>query len=328
VGIAMGQILEAPKKQGAESADTPRVTVITAFLNGESFLAEAIESVIAQTFLSWELLLVDDGSSRAATTIAKSYAARHPDQIFYLDHPGHVNRGVTVSRNLGIQHARGEFISILDGDDVWLPSKLTNHVAVLDAFPEVGMVGGTAIYWNSWSGNPDKLVPTGHQQDVVVYPPEAVLALYPLGTAVTPCTSDLLLRAPIVRQVGGFEEEFIGEKQLYEDIAFLTKVYLAVPVYFPSSPTLKYRLHPASCVSTVRESGKYHQVRLYFLEWLERYLPSKRNVDPRVVASLRRALRMFRHPRIHYFLSVPTKIRHRCLRLGARAGRLIWRRAS
>jgi glycosyltransferase involved in cell wall biosynthesis len=125
--------------------------VITIFLDGEAFLAEAIESVIAQSFKDWELLLVDDGSGRAAATIAKAYAARYPGKIRYLEHPGHINRGMSATRNLGIKHARGEFIAFIDADDFWLPSKLADQVALLDAHPDVGMVCGSAIYWNSWS---------------------------------------------------------------------------------------------------------------------------------------------------------------------------------
>jgi glycosyltransferase involved in cell wall biosynthesis len=65
----------------SESGDNPRISVITAFLDGEAFLAEAIESVIQQTFCNWELLLIDDGSGEAATTIARAYAARYPKKI-------------------------------------------------------------------------------------------------------------------------------------------------------------------------------------------------------------------------------------------------------
>ena len=118
------------------------MSVIAIFLDGESYLAETVESVIAQSFGNWELLLVDDGSGTAATAIAKAYAARYPQQICYLEHPGHINRGTSASRNLGIRHARGEFIALIDADDVWLPSKLADHIAVLDAHPEVGMVCG------------------------------------------------------------------------------------------------------------------------------------------------------------------------------------------
>lgn len=321
----MGSILQAPtlKKRKPERKDTPRVSVVTAFLNGDDFLAEAIESVVAQTYDSWELLLVDDGSGPAATAIAKSYAARYPGQIRYLEHPGHINRGATVSRNFGVQHARGEFIAILDGDDAWMPSKLVDHVAVLDAHPQVGMVCGATIYWKSWSNDQDELVPTGHRQDVVIYPPDATLALYPLGRALPPSPSDLVLRADLIRRLGGFEEQFIGDNQLYEDQAFLAKIFLAAPVYFCSAPSFKYRQHATSCVALVNQAGKYHQVRLYFLEWLENYLGTTGKVDPRVSSSLYRALRSYRNPRIHYLLSLPSRVHNRCRRLRDRVGRLV-----
>ena len=313
------------EKKQSKAADSLRVSVITLFLNGEAYLAEAIESVIAQTFTNWEFLLVDDGSGPAATAIAKEYAARLPGRIRYLEHPNHENRGMSATRNLGIRHARGELIAFIDADDIWLPSKLAAHVDLLDAHPEVGMVCGTTIYWHSWSGGEDQFVPTGHQQDVVVYPPDAALAVFPLGTAPPPSMSDIVLRADLVRRLGGFEEQFTGH---YESRVFLSKLFLSAPVYFCSIASNKYRQHPASCVQTAIREGKHLENRLRFLEWLEQYLKAIDNIDPRVKSSLRRELRPYRSPRFHYFISVLTKVRNRVSRLLDRTGRLISRKAT
>lgn len=97
------------------------VSATIAFLNAEKFLAETIESVLAQTYPNWELWLVDDGSTDGSSQIARDYAARHADRIHYLEHPGHENRGKSASRNLGLRHARGRYVTWLDADDVWLP---------------------------------------------------------------------------------------------------------------------------------------------------------------------------------------------------------------
>src|SRR5262249_17520285 len=97
----------------------PKASVIVPFYNSEKFLAEAIESVLSQTYLSWELILVDDGSHDKSTTIAKEYAAGNPNRIRYLEHPGHENKGRSTSRNLGISQSQGEYIAHLDSDDVW-----------------------------------------------------------------------------------------------------------------------------------------------------------------------------------------------------------------
>src|SRR3712207_2186216 len=83
------------------------VSVIIIFLNAQGFIREAIESVFAQTYGSWQLLLVDDGSTDASTYIALHYAARYPDKVYYLEHPGHQNKGMSASRNLVLRHVQG-----------------------------------------------------------------------------------------------------------------------------------------------------------------------------------------------------------------------------
>lgn len=302
------------EKRNLENTDKPRVSVVMIFFNGEAFLAEAIESVIAQTFTDWEFLLVDDGSAPAATGIAKGYAARYPGKIRYLDHPDHANRGMSSTRNLGIQHARGEFIAFLDADDIWLPSKLAEHVALLDKHQDVGMVCGATVYWHSWSGGKDRIDQTGHKQDVVIYPPDPVPAIFPLGTAAPPSMSDIVLRTALIKELSGFEEQFTGH---YESRAFLSKVYLSAPVYFSSGVSNKYRQHPASCVQTAFREGTHVQNRLDFLEWFEKYLKTRGQVDPRITRSLQRALLPYRQPRLHYLLSLMETIRTR-LKIGTR----------
>jgi glycosyltransferase involved in cell wall biosynthesis len=285
----------------AAASAPPRVSIVTIFLDAERFLAEAIDSVLAQDSGDFELILVDDGSMPPCSELARGYAEKHAPRIRYLDHAGHVNRGMSASRNAGIAAARGEFIAFIDADDVWQPNKLREQVAIMDAHPRLGMVCGAVRYWRSWQpgGGDDSIVPTGHAQDRELEPPQASLALYPLGSAAGPCPSDMLLRRDLVGQLGGFEEHFTGARQMYEDQAFLAKLYLAAPVYFSSRVWLAYRQHADSCVAEVKRQGRYAEVRGYFLEWFERYLDARPAVNPRVRAALRRALRRHRHPRLH-----------------------------
>src|SRR5262245_49569485 len=99
----------------------PLVSVIMIFLNAERFFLEAIESVFAQTYSNWELLLIDDGSTDGSTEIALRYAKNSPEKVRYFEHNGHCNRGTAASRNLGLSQARGDYIAQLDADDVWFP---------------------------------------------------------------------------------------------------------------------------------------------------------------------------------------------------------------
>lgn len=227
------------------------MSVITIFYNAEQYFAAAIESVLAQDFEGFELLLVDDGSSDRSTAMAKEYADRHPDRVRYLDHPGHANRGMSATRNVGFAAARGDLIAFIDSDDRWSPSKLSEQVAIMDRFPDVDLVCGAANYWRSWDGGPDELVPTGHIQNRPIPPGEATLALYPLGKAAAPCPSDIMVRRKAALALGGFEESFTGPLQMYEDQAFLAKLYLEHSVYFSDRVWLDYRIHDKSCVAEV-----------------------------------------------------------------------------
>ena len=246
-------------------ASKSSVSVITIFLDEEKFIREAIESVLAQRYDNWELLLVDDGSTDGSTQIALHYAERYPGNVRYLEHPGHKNRGASASRNLGIANAKSEYIAFLDADDVWLPHKLEQQVALLDWHPEIGMVYGKSQYWHSWTGNPEDegrdFVPElGIEPERLYESPTLLTHLYPLGDAASPPPSDILLRHETVERVGGFEETFEtfgSEYQLYEDQAFLTKVYLKEDVFVANERWDKYRLHPDSCSATVERAGLY-----------------------------------------------------------------------
>lgn len=290
--------------------ERPVVSVITAFFNEERYLTEAIESVISQQFLSWELLLVDDGSTDGSTEIARHYAALYPDSIFYLEHEGHANRSTAASRNLGIHHSKGELISFLDADDVWTPFKLQVQVRLLRAHPGVAMLLEASEYWNSWqgTGKQDIIVQVGKNRDRVFPAPELAECLYPLVPVAAPCPSAIMVRRASLLKHGGFEAGFTGKYQLYEDQAFLMKFYLNETIYVSSLCNNKYRQRVGSCVEWVRKEGSYHQVRRYFLQWLRLYMERNGISHANVLRLLNRAQERYDHPWVYFFRRGITKM--------------------
>ncbi len=109
----------------------PRVSVIMAVYNEERFLAQGIESVLAQSFQDWELIVSDDGSTDATPTIASGFVERQPERIRLLR--SGENRGKPFALNRALRARRGELIAWLDGDDLMMPDKLERQVAALDA---------------------------------------------------------------------------------------------------------------------------------------------------------------------------------------------------
>jgi|GWRWMinimDraft_5_1066013.scaffolds.fasta_scaffold00140_5 glycosyltransferase involved in cell wall biosynthesis len=112
---------------------SPRVTVIMPVYNVEAYVAEAVESVLAQSFTDFELLIIDDGGSDRSVEICSNF---DDPRIRIISQ---ANRGLAGARNTGIIHARGEFIALLDSDDRWTPEKLMLHVIHLDAASDVGV---------------------------------------------------------------------------------------------------------------------------------------------------------------------------------------------
>ncbi len=282
----------------------PLVSSIIIFLNAERFIQEAIKSVFAQTYDNWELLLVDDGSTDGSSEVALRYAEQYPSKVRYMEHPGHQNRGMSASRNLGISNAKGEYVAFLDSDDVWLAHKLQQQVAILESHPEASMLYGLSQYWHGWTGNPEDIqrdfVPElGVQTDTLFKPPTLLTLLSPLGNATPPPPSVLLLRREMVKRVGGFEEAF-GRVPwaAFEDQAFLTKVYLKEPVFVASKFWNRYRQHPEGCVAVTKRARQYHFVRLFFMNWLEEYL-SEQGVEDAEVWRLLREKQRFARVRVH-----------------------------
>jgi glycosyltransferase involved in cell wall biosynthesis len=120
----------------------PTVSVITPAYNVASYLGEAIESVLAQTFGDLELIIVDDGSTDATFQIASEYA-RTDRRIRLVQEE---NRGISGARNRALRMATGSFLAILDSDDVWLPTYLERQLAILISDPSCDIVTGNAWF--------------------------------------------------------------------------------------------------------------------------------------------------------------------------------------
>jgi glycosyltransferase involved in cell wall biosynthesis len=292
----------------------PEVSVIVIFKDAEPFLEAAIASVCAQTFADWELLLVDDGSTDASTAIARQHAGLNGGRVRYLEHADHANRGMSATRNLGIGHARGEFIAFLDADDELVPNALDDQVAVLRAHPRVGMVYGPLEYWYGWTGDPrdqarDFVHPIGIPADRI-YEPPSLIAHFVQNIGFSP--AGILVRRVLLERVGGYEESFRG---LYEDQVLAAKLCRAAPVFASGRCWYRYRQHPGSCCLSAQREGRLESSRRLFLRWLVGYLEEQGLAGSQAWREARKELRHSSRSR-------------RLLARVAGARRLVWQRVA
>jgi glycosyltransferase involved in cell wall biosynthesis len=273
------------------------VSVVIPVFNGARFLGPGVDSVIAQSYPNWELLIVDDGSSDEGPGLARAYAGNE-ERIRYLEHPGHANRGVCSTRNLGVKESRGEYIAFLDADDIWTPEKTQAQLEILKATPEAEIVYGPSVDFaedipeKELEVNVTPLAPRG-----LYRPPELLKRNQPLGDAGAPCPSAILMRYDALARIGGFEESF-NRHQIYEDQAFLVKVYSELVAAVEDEPRVRYRLHANSCTSQSEREGRTKRDREFFLQWLERYLRQKNVDDPEIWRAMKRLTLPMRYPKL------------------------------
>ncbi len=116
----------------------PKVSVIITTYNRPQYLKQAIESILAQTYRDFEIIVVDDGSPMDIRPILAPYGA----QVRYFRQK---NRGIAAARNTGLSYAAGDYIAMLDDDDAWLPDRLATQVPILDGNPALGFVSAEVL---------------------------------------------------------------------------------------------------------------------------------------------------------------------------------------
>ncbi len=178
-------------------ARNPIVSVVIPIFNGAPFVAKAVESILAQGITGVEIIVVDDGSTDGTQAVLAELATTAGIVWFQQDHGGPAR-----SRNRGISEASGEFIALLDCDDVWLPGKLEAQLAIMRARPEVGVVH-TDYEVVDEEGRVEERARARHSQ-------EPLVRAFAGGHTALPST--LLMRRSVLDQVGALDPDLYGSE--------------------------------------------------------------------------------------------------------------------
>ena len=172
----------------------PHVSIITPAWNAAEFLAETIDSVRAQTFTDWELLVIDDGSTDETAALVQRYATMD-SRVRLLQQR---NSGPSAARNRGMRSASGQFFAFLDSDDRWHPRYLRAQLDVFALHPETGLVTGNGWFdGGPFDGAPTRPIATGHPE-------------LPLPLLIAQESSVFIMtvfRRAVFDTIGGFDEQ-------------------------------------------------------------------------------------------------------------------------
>ena len=206
---------------------TPRVSVIIPTYNSAKYLAEAIDSVLNQTYTNYEIIVIDDGSTDNTVEILEQYQ----DQIHYLYQE---NQGVSAARNQGISWAKGELIAFLDADDIFMAHKLEKQVAVFEQEPELGIVNSG---FRLIRENGEFIADIKRWQTI----PELTIETWILHQPVLP--SAMMFRKQWLEKVEGFDTRWFSSEDV--DLVFRLIAQGCLGRWLPEI-TIYYRRHDRS----------------------------------------------------------------------------------
>ena len=232
--------------------DLPLVSVVIPVYNGERYLAEAMQSVLDQTYKNLELIVLDDGSTDRSAAIARGFDDARTRYLYQQ------NGGPSKARNAGVAAARGTFIAFLDSDDVWLPRKLERQVTYLESHKDVG-----AVY--SWY---EVLEPNGSRRVCPASVNNDRFGIITTGYGLLP--SATALRREIFQKIGGFDETFTGFG--YEDRELSLRLCEVTQFACLPEVLLLYR-HPENIGAHPRKNSLGHILNrgIYLNKCLSRY---------------------------------------------------------
>jgi glycosyltransferase involved in cell wall biosynthesis len=216
----------------------PKVSVIIPTYNYGHFLRESIQSVLDQTFGDFEVIVVDDGSTDDTKQMVSSIADPRIKYIYQE------NRGVSAARNTGISACCGDYVALLDSDDIWVPQKLELQVRILDSRPEVSVVCSdvniidehTGVFINTLWNNDRRLGPFNPR----MAPKKLFRRLLSRGCFIHP--SSTLFRREVFDEVGLFDESL----RTHEVWDMSVRVLLRFDMALIDIPLVNYRQHDTS----------------------------------------------------------------------------------
>jgi glycosyltransferase involved in cell wall biosynthesis len=229
----------------------PKVDIITPAYNAARYLPAAIESVIAQTFEDWRIVLVDDGSTDNTADVVAPFVDRLGPKLKYIQQP---NRGLpAAARNVAIANSSAEFLALLDADDVWLPCRLSESLQCFEGRPEVGLTYG----FNDRIDSEGKILDTFDRRQKHG---EGRIAPYIYMRKIDlPCPT-VTFRRKCVDEVGPFDES--RSLRGIEDRDLWLRIALRYEVALVPKLIAHYRMSPNSVSS---DSGRMREAQVQFI---------------------------------------------------------------
>jgi len=228
----------AARATTASTPAAPRVSAVVPLYNHAAYIDDAIDSILAQGGLLKEVIVIDDGSTDGSAAIMRRRAAADPRVRFETQ----TNRGAHATLNTALDRCEGEFLAILNSDDVWQEGRLSALVAALDADPQAGLAWSLVGCMDSAGNGIDN---AWYEAGVQFYRDRRDLGAALLNANFMMTTSNLLLRRTTWENVG----PFAALRYTHDLDWILRALATGLAVAFVEAKLLRYRIHPKNTIA-------------------------------------------------------------------------------
>lgn len=229
----------------------PLVSVIIPAYNAEDYLADAIKSVLAQTYINFELIVVDDGSIDGTPLILNRFS----DQVIAIRQ---VNKGVNAARNAGLRIANGELLAFLDADDIWKPNKLEEQVQMFVSSDDPSL----GIVYSDYETANFKLTETFESEVKPLLRGDVFKTLLEEGNRISGSCSSVMMKKSVAEKVFGFDEKL----KFAEDLDMWLRIAEKFTFDFVNKPLVIIRNNDKSVQRTITNNHMMFQKNIPFFD--------------------------------------------------------------
>lgn len=251
-------------------AKRPFISVLVTSYNYEKYIRQTLDSILAQNYKNYEVIIVDDGSKDNSVAIIGEYVNKYKNFHFY-QHDGGVNKGLPTSFKLGIERAKGDYIAVLESDDYWAPNNLLEKVKMINKYPDAIIISNNVIpfgddYFEVAYARPYvELLNRSFQERNIIAVTDDLFNHIPTFSAV-------MIKKDVLQAL-----YFDTPIPAFLDLYLYKQILAKYPLYYIAEPLTYWRKHPQS-YNAISNQGKNYAKTEEFLRKIKEVIAKQKDI--------------------------------------------------
>lgn len=251
-------------------AKRPFISVLVTSYNYERYIRQTLDSVLAQTYKNYEVIIVDDGSTDNSVTVIDEYVKKYKNFHLY-QHNGGINKGLPASFKLGVEKAKGAYIAVLESDDYWAPNNLLEKVKMINKHPDAVIISNTIIPFGDDFDEVSKAKPYVELLNHSFQEKNVVTVTDDLFNHI-PTFSAVMIKKDVLKNL-----DFDTPIPAFLDLYLYKQILAKYPLYYIAKPLTYWRRHTKSYNAISNQVNNYAKEK-EFLRKIKEVLARQKDI--------------------------------------------------